>query len=135
MMNLKKISKFFIASGIGALLDFAVGLVLVFWGIPLPVSAVTGFSTAILVTYWIHIHWTFNIKDSPFISVYLLKFVLGSILTILTRLLVLYLGISLFTIDGTGKKTLLLAFSIGISFCLNYILSTLWSFSNIKKYK
>lgn len=135
MIDFKKVGKFFIGSGIGALLDFAVGVLLVFYGFSVSVSAVIGFATAILLTYCIHLRWTFNIKNSSFVSAYLIKFVIGSIVTLLTRLLVIYLGISLFTIESMGGKNLFIALSIGISFCLNYVLSTFWSFSIAKNYK
>lgn len=135
MINLKKFGRFFIGSGVGAVLDFGVGASLIFLGASLAVSTVIGFTAAILLTYWLHLRWTFAMKDTSFVSSHLVKFVLGSIFTLLVRLYVIFLGTSLIAVNNVGQKDLLLAVAIGISFCLNYVISMLWSFSTLKRCK
>ena len=133
MINLTKFGRFFIGSGVGAVLDFGVGASLIFFGASLSVATVVGFTAAILLTYWLHLRWTFNMKDSSFVSRHLVRFALSSIFTLFVRLSVLFLGKSFIALDNIGQKDLLLVIAIGFSFCVNYAISTLWSFSTVKR--
>ncbi len=135
MINLKKFGRFFIGSGVGAVLDFGVGASLIGLGASLQVSTVVGFTVAILLTYWLHLRWTFAMKETSFVSSHLVKFALSSIFTLLVRLYVIFLGTSLIVVDNVGQKDLLLVVAIGFSFCLNYVISTLWSFPTVKRCK
>ena len=48
MINLTKFGRFFIGSGVGAVLDFGVGASLIFFGASLSVATVVGFTAGVL---------------------------------------------------------------------------------------
>ena len=129
-MNWGRLGRFFSGSVAGAVLDLMVGAALVAFGLTLPMACVCGFSAAVLLTYWIHLRWTFVLEDRAIFTLRMLKFSICACCTLGIRLLVLWGGG--FFIDQANLilKVGLLGIAVLVTFILNYIGSLLFVFSS-----
>ena len=130
--HIVKMVKFFFGSAGGAILDLGVGSFLLASGLPLLAACCIGFFSAVVVTFVIHLRWTFVSHDQKIISARLVKFIIISFACLGVRLILLQL---LERATGTTSfhvNVILLSAVLGISFIVNYTLSNFWVFINKK---
>lgn len=127
-----QLGRFFTGSVAGAVLDFGVATALVGLGVPLLVACTTGLACAVVLTYWVHLRWTFKVQETRFLSPYLIRFVGTSLLTLAVRVLIVEVGSIVFVQRTNWEEIFIIFVAIGSSFCVNFLLSTLWAFSQGK---
>ncbi|WP_406565789.1 GtrA family protein [Bilophila wadsworthia] len=130
MSLISLLGRFFTGSLVGALLDFSVSALMVMNKIPLSLACICGFLCAVALTYWIHLRWTFSLRNAAFCSPHLMRFLGTSLLTLGTRLLIIHFGKNYFPYESGIFSILLLGVSVFFSFFLNFLLSALWAFSS-----
>lgn len=129
MNNNISLLKFFCGSAVGAALDFCVSALCALLGAGLFSASLAGFCSSVFVTYFIHLRWTFLLKQQAAMSVRLLKFIFSSMLTIVVRITCIYVCEQFFDISVFTTKYAILIGSIGLSFFVNYFASSFWVFS------
>ena len=105
----------------GVILDIAVAFLLArYVGLPLWLSAVAGFASAMLANYAAHELWTFRTSARRFSLQRAVQYAAASMVTLLTRLLAIAV---LGRLTGTGHILSILITAAGVSFIVNYLIS------------
>ena len=128
MAMLQLVGRFFTGSAAGACIDIVVATVLIFFTIPLEWACIASFACAFVVTYWVHLRWTFKLHGLTFFSLSLLKFGGSSLLTLAVRLGIIFFAKQYIPSIQTAAHITILVFAIAVSFCLNFLLAYFWSF-------
>lgn len=116
--------KFFTGSLAGAILDFSVATVLIFFNVSTPAACFMGFLVAIGFTYAIHHRWTFAIhKKERFWSGRLVQYVICALFILSIRLGVIFTFQFFFATQSSYIWIAVVFFAICISFVLNFLLS------------
>lgn len=125
---LEKFFRFLAGNAVGVFLDFCVAAFVLAIGYSPAVACVAGFLSAVVVTYWVHLRWTFKVSCANFLSLYLVKFFASSVLTLCFRLGVIFIGERVIVIDSQAESLVLLIVAVGFSFFMNFVLSICWTF-------
>ncbi len=121
--------RFFSGSLVGAVLDAALTLVLLWCDLPIFVACFLGWSCAVLFTYGIHLRWTFSLnKQEAFLSQRTVRFCALACSTLAMRFLVLAIGEGILALQTPVEQSGLVLCSFMLSFLFNFIVAKQWIF-------
>lgn len=116
--------RFFLMSLVGVVADLAVATaVLIALKSSAYVASICGFSVGVVVAYAGHQKCTFGTRESKLALSRFAGFACTSLLVIGVRLCVIYLGKSAFNGSVVWLDQALLVGAVGVSFCVNFVVS------------
>lgn len=114
---LKKVIKYCISGGMGAIIDFGIySLLIYFFSLNYIISNIISFTCGSLATYYLQKNWTFQCKSTKHLFL-LRKYVIVVAITYVLNSLLLILFIQIFTINVFYAKI------------LQILVSTIWGYS------
>jgi len=117
ILNTKKICKYCISGGTGAIIDFGLYSILIyFFSTNYLVSNFISFSCGTLTTYYLQKNWTFQYKTNKNVAVFQ-RYILAIIGTYILNNVLLFSFIDILNVDVFAAKV------------LQIVISTIWGFS------